>query len=456
MSIDLSLLENALITTGMSAKAAHEKRYLFESSVKALGETGISQESISGAFFIPGRIEVLGKHTDYAGGSSIVAATEKGICLIVAGRNDPFINVLDAVNDDMDRFRFVKDVPISTGHWSCYPRTVARRLANNYHCQLKGADIVFASDLPRDSGMSSSSALMIAIYMALAQVNHFEQTDIYKQNIDGIESLAVYLACVENGHAYGSFQGDSGVGTFGGSEDHLAILCSQPNRLSQYSYAPVQRQRVILMPEETVLVVMSSGVVANKTGAARDAYNNLSGMIREITEVLRQASIKSIGNLGNVVDKGLLTYQEIVDLIRSEYSQSSKMDLLIRRIQHFFVEHGVVIPGAVNALLQEDLDAFGNWVDQSQSAAENLLCNQTSETIYLAQQARKLGAVAATSFGAGFGGSVWALVRKSAVNLFMDEWTSDYLTQFPQHRSHVQCFETNAGPPATTLYSVFE
>jgi len=106
--------------------------------------------------------------------------------------------------------------------------TVAGRVAQNFLGALRGADIAFISDLPAAAGLSSSSALLIAIFSVFTRVNALDQRDEYRQEIDGREDLAGYLGTIENGQSFGSLAGSKGVGTFGGSQDHTAILCCGP------------------------------------------------------------------------------------------------------------------------------------------------------------------------------------------------------------------------------------
>jgi galactokinase len=86
-------------------------------------------------------------------------------------------------------------------------------------------------------------------------------------------------------------------------------------------------------------------------------------------------------------------------------------------------------------------------VDRSQTAAERWLGNQVPQTITLASLARELGAVAASAFGAGFGGSVWAMVSPDRAESFAIEWAEKYRSKFPESASASQFFLTRAGPP---------
>ena len=122
-------------------------------------------------FFVPGRIEVLGKHTDYAGGRSIVAATRQGLCLVARPRSDARLRMADLTRQMEIDFEIEPGMRPVRGHWSNYPQTVARRLQRNFGPALRGADVAFTSNLPRAAGMSSSSALIVAVYLVLAKVN---------------------------------------------------------------------------------------------------------------------------------------------------------------------------------------------------------------------------------------------------------------------------------------------
>jgi len=184
---------------------------------------------------VPGRIEVLGKHTDYAGGRSIVAAAERGFCVVAAPPDDAGLRVVDAARPEETLFQFDANLAPNTGHWSNYPMTVARRLAQNFPTAREGADIAFASDLPRAAGMSSSSALMIAIALVLIERNGLCSAPQWGANVGSLTDLAGYLATIENGQTFGALAGDRGVGTFGGSEDHTASLPCRAGHVSQYA-----------------------------------------------------------------------------------------------------------------------------------------------------------------------------------------------------------------------------
>jgi len=123
-------------------------------------------------------------------------------------------------------------------------------------------------------------------------------------------------------------------------------------------------------------------------------------------------------------------------------------------ISAFFVPGRIEILGkhtdyaGGQALAQGDLGRFGRLVDGSQRAAEQLLGNQIPQTIHLAAAARECGAAAASAFGAGFGGSVWAMVEQTYADSFLTAWADAYGRKFPQNAPASTFFLTAAGPAA--------
>ena len=160
-----------LAAHGMSPSEAESKGRLFAAAEARLRErcNGLASEPYR--VFVPGRIEVLGKHTDYAGGRSLLACVERGFSIVALPREDGGISVEDVTSGERATLPLHPDLRPTVGNWSNYPMTVARRLARNFPGLDRGADIVFASDLPQAAGMSSSSAMMIGIFKVLAHVN---------------------------------------------------------------------------------------------------------------------------------------------------------------------------------------------------------------------------------------------------------------------------------------------
>jgi galactokinase len=123
-------------------------------------------------------------------------------------------------------------------------------------------------------------------------------------------------------------------------------------------------------------------------------------------------------------------------------------EYLTTRLAQFREECEVIVPSVAHALRVRDLAKIGSLVDRSQSLAESALENQVSETIHLARSARELGATAASAFGAGFGGAVWAMAPASAANDFIEAWRESYARAFPARAKSAKFLLTAAGPPA--------
>ncbi|MFH1567411.1 MAG: galactokinase family protein, partial [Gemmatimonadota bacterium] len=402
------------------------------------------------SFYVPGRIEVLGKHTDYGGGSSLVTAVEHGFCLAAVPRADAVVRVWACDLDGRAEFRLDPELEVPHGHWSNYPMTAARRLARNFPEARRGLDLAFASDLPPASGMSSSSALIVASFLVIAAVNELRTTARYRRSIADELELAAYLGCVENGQSFGELTGDRGVGTFGGSEDHTAILCSQPRCLGQFAYCPARFQRRIPVPAGTALAVGVSGAVAEKTGAAQELYNRASRRLSALVELWRAHTGGGEQHIAPILERGPDAEARLRRLIATGEQGEFTAAELEQRLDHFVGEMGVIGP-AGDALAAGDLAGFGALVDRSQRLSEELLGNQIPETAGLARLARAAGAHAASAFGAGFGGSVWALVDEARADVFLKAWGAAYGQAFPERAARADFFLTQAGPAAFVL-----
>jgi galactokinase len=444
-----------LVAGGMTEGAAADKAAIFARCAGRVRAAGGGLDAEARALFVPGRIEVLGKHTDYAGGRSLVAAIERGLCLVAAPCGESVWRVQALDVGGQTAFAISGDLEPAVGHWANYPMTVVRRVARNFPRARRGATVAYAGDLPREAGMSSSSMVMVANFLAMSAVNDLPATDEYRREIRTSEQLAEYLGTVENGQSFGALAGDRGVGTFGGSEDHVAMLCGRAGKLAQYSYCPVRPERTIDMPRGCVFVAAFSGVASAKTGSARDQYNRAGGLARAAVMAWNEAAGRSDRHLADA----LASQDSPADAerrIRAALAAGGTRDgfsrgELLERFEHFLAESQQIIPAAGDALAAGDLAEFGRQVETSQRRAEQMLHNQVPQTIALADLARQLGALAASAFGAGFGGSVWALIQTDKARDFMGRWSARYAGAFGAAAEKAKFFITAAGPAAFEL-----
>lgn len=387
--------------------------------------------------WVPGRIEVFGKHTDYAGGESLTCASMQGIAGLVEQHNAASLIIEDVTRGVRAEFAYAS--PEKQASWTIYPVAVLKRVISEFGVPSNGVRLVISSDLPSASGMSSSSGLVVAVLLALLRKGGFSDLPF-----NDLESFAGFAGAVESGapffDAASRRRADSGVGTRGGSQDHTAILLSEANTLGLYGYHPVQRYEQVDFPDHLVFVIAGSGVKANKTGSAREAYNRASDMAAEV------ARLYSVDVDDHFPTMGAMMSSPYFD--RESLRWAIPDDDLWDRYQQFERERDFVIPEAIRAFRSSNWAAFGQAADESQKMADEWLHNQIPETNSLARMAGELGAYGANGFGAGFGGAVWALVEKVRAQQFMEDWEAAYRHAFPQHASRCVFLQNAPGPGA--------
>ena len=407
--------------------------------------------SRAGRWFVPGRVEVLGKHTDYAGGRSLLCTVGRGFCAAAAARSDRLVRVADVAKGVTAEAALDAGLEPSGSDWSVYLQTVAARVAQNFAGPLRGAEVVIASDLPGASGLSSSSALIIALFTALRAVNALDERTEWRENIRTPEDLAGYLGSVENGQDFAGLPGRRGAGAFTGSEDQTAILCSRSGELAQYAFLPVRRERDVPLEPEWSFVIAASGVPSDKTGTVKEKYNRISLAARAILDLWNRSTRRGDPSLHAAAHSLPDAAERIRNLIRVLPVPGFDSGYLRGRFDQLLEESDELVPGVAAQLARRDVLPIGPLVDRSQELSETGLQNQVDETIFLAHEARSLGAAAASAFGGGFGGSVWALARTSEAEAFRRRWAERYTSSFPGRTESARFFTTRPGPPVVEL-----
>ncbi len=402
------------------------------------------------SWFVPGRLEVVGKHTDYGGGRTLVAAVPRGFALAAGPRTDGRVVVRDVRADVSADIDPGDATTVLTG-WASYVQVVAKRLARNFPEAALGADLVFASDLPRAAGMSSSSALVVGVATALAARGRLTGRDEWLANLTTVEDVASYFGCIENGMDFRGLTGTAGVGTQGGSQDHTAILASRAGHVSQFRFIPTTPIGSAPLPSGLTFVVASSGVHADKAGSVKDRFNRAALLARALLACWNRAEPVAATSLAAALaSPGAL--DELRARVRATPPDVFSHEDLLRRLAHFVAEDARV-PETARACATADTAAIGHLSAASQSDAEALLQNQVPETSMLVAAARGCGAHGATSFGAGFGGSAWALVATADVEAFAAEWLAAYARRCPA-KSGVEWFAARPAPPLIDLATV--
>ena len=388
------------------------------------------------AWWVPGRIEVLGKHTDYAGGRVLNCATDLGLVVLAAPNTVGRVRVISSGR--RSELPLGEAVAAQTGS-ETYIATVVRRLARHFPSLETGVDISIAANLPAAAGMSSSSAFITGLHLAIVAVNRLAARTPYRNTITSQEDLVQYLGCHENGAAFRALSGDHGVGTAGGSQDHAAVVLSLAGRLNDWSFNPFHRLASVAWPAALRLAVVVSGVAAEKTAAAQAHFNRVSGRAQGALSAWNQASGRQDASLGAALAR------VGADTLLAGIADAD----LNRRAAQFIAETRDIVPGAVAALDSGDLGGFAALVARSQQLAERHLENQISETTALVRLAQEHLAVAASAFGAGFGGAVWAAFTSERGP---EDWLAAYRTRFPEHRAAASLHLIHPGPGATALH----
>ena len=167
--------------------------------------------------------------------------------------------------------------------------------------------------------------------------------------------------------------------------------------------------------------------------------------------LFRSATSRDDRCLGDAVMSAPDASEHIRSLLRGVRTGDFTSERLLNRFEQFVTEAYDIIPKASDAFAGADLRAIGEQVARSQHGVERLLGNQIPETIALVRQALALHADAASAFGAGFGGSVWALVARERADAFATDWLEAYRTEFPAAAARAEMIVTVPGPGAMQL-----
>jgi galactokinase len=204
-------------------------------------------------------------------------------------------------------------------------------------------------------------------------------------------------------------------------------------------------------PDDLVFVIAVSGVVASKIGAVRERYNRAARTVRHLLTSWNAATTRTDATLADALNSASDAPAQLAAIARSSATEEFTADHLLRRINQFQEETNENVPLAAQAAARGDWETFAHYVAESQAGAERALENQVPETTSLVKEGLNAGAIAASAFGAGFGGSVWALVPTADADEFCDRWRAAYEREAPTTSAKAQFFTTRPAPPAFEL-----
>jgi galactokinase len=251
-------------------------------------------------------------------------------------------------------------------------------------------------------------------------------------------------------------EGGAGVGTFGGSEDHTEILNGKAGLFSIFQFCPTVHKADVAFPPDLALAIAYSGVKAEKTREAMEKYNLVSRRARLVVEHYN----RHYGTEHRLL-RDLITEQpglEASALLRRveaavEGPKEDGEDLgLPQRFRQFYLEDRFLIPDVARAFIVGDWRLVGQLIDRSHNLSREHLWNIVPEIDFLQKSARELGAIAASGFGAGFGGSAYALLCQEEADDFLRQWEAAYADQFPAAHAQAYFFLTRPAGRAQALF----
>ncbi|KAA9321981.1 MULTISPECIES: galactokinase [Streptococcus] len=336
-------------------------------------------------FFSPGRINLIGEHTDYNGGHVFPAAISLGTYGVARKRDDNLLRFYSANFEDkgiievpLEDLRFEKE-----HNWTNYPKGVLHFLQKAGHVIDKGMDVYVFGNIPNGSGLSSSASLELL-------------TGIIAERLFDLKLERLDLVKI------GKQTENEFIGVNSGIMDQFAIGMGAYQRAIYLDTNTLEYELVPLDLKDTVVVIMNT----NKRRELADSkYNERRAECEKAVEELKQKL--SIATLG-----------ELNELDFDEYSYLIQDENRLKRARHAVLENQRTLQ-AQAALQAGNLEKFGRLMNASHVSLEHYYEVTGLELDTLAHTAwEQEGVLGARMTGAGFGGCAIALVRKDAVEAF--------------------------------------
>jgi galactokinase len=340
-------------------------------------------------FRAPGRVNLIGEHTDYNDGFVMPAALDFSTWVKVSPLEERKLKIYSENFDEEVEVDLDDQTLEAHNHWSDYPVGVAVVLERSGH-RLRGARLQIRGEVPIGSGLSSSAAIEVATACALAANSEFK--------IDRRE-LAVLCQRAENEF----------VGARVGIMDQFVSLFGQANKALLLDCRSLEF-RLLPVPDNVRLIICNTMV---KHALASSAYNERRAQC--------EAGVKHLAKfLPNVTALRDVTIEQLEE-------QTHGLDEVVyRRCRHVITENARVL-SAGDALEQGDLKRFGELMAESHRSLRDdyeVSCKELDLMVELAQNSR--GVYGARMTGGGFGGCTVNLVADTCVEEFKDRVSQEY------------------------------
>lgn len=345
-------------------------------------------------YFAPGRVNLIGEHTDYNGGHVFPCALTLGTYGIVRNREDrtvrfysvniPAVGVAETSLDEL--------VPAQKASWTNYPKGVMWAFEKRGYKLTHGMDILVYGDIPNGSGLSSSASLEVL-------------TGLIVKDTFGFDVSMVEIALIGQ-DAENNFNGcNCGImdqfASAMGKKDNAIFLDTST---LDYTYAPVRLK-------DAKIVIANSKVKHSLVDSAyNDRRNECETALKELQKVI---DIKTLGNLNEE------EFEACKDAIKDQTRQ--------KRAKHAVYENQRTIRAA-EALKSDDVERFGELMNASHESLRydyEVSCEEIDILVDLAQAMP--GVIGSRMTGGGFGGCTVSIVKNDTVDRFIEEIGKAYL-----------------------------
>jgi galactokinase len=340
----------------------------------------------------PGRINLIGGHTDYNDGFVLPVAVDRAAWLAASPREEPeaIVRALDMGNDEA---RFPVDQVPASGGWSDYPKGIVWAFLTR-DLQPKGLSSVLTSDIPVGAGMSSSAAVELAFAYTWSQLGNFD-----------IPRSDLALLCQQAENEY--------VGVNCGIMDQMISACGKAGHAMLLDTRTLE-QGHFPMPKGTAIVVADSLV---RRELANSEYNVRRAQCEQAVDLLKQY-LPEIEALRDVNVEDLAQFERHLP------------DIILKRARHVVLENARVLEAA-HLLQQGDSVAVGALMVEAHQSLRDDYEVSSPELDALVEAAIEVeGCHGARMVGGGFGGCIVALADEEAIAELQKHLAQSYTKGF--------------------------
>jgi len=344
--------------------------------------------------FSPGRINLIGEHTDYNNGYVFPAAIDKGIALVIAKSDENYSRIISI--DMEEEFQLhLKDINSMESHtWKNYMLGVIAELINNGN-HITNFNCVFKGDIPVGSGLSSSAALENSLAFGC---NELFELGLTKMDLIHVSQRAE--------HNY--------VGVKCGIMDQFASMFGVANHALFLDCKTLKSDSIFINLDAYDVVLVNSNV---KHDLAESAYNERYEVCQNLCNQLDKPSLREV------------SFEEL-EMLKTKISESDYKKGL------YVLQENKRVLQSMEALKKNDIKNLGTLLFESHEGQSKMYNISCEELDFLVDQAKMIeGVIGARMMGGGFGGCTINLVEKSRSEDFQESIKNAYKQKFNRNCS---------------------